>query len=73
MMIQIASRENDSNLLAEFRGALDEYTIDTFTRVHILLSTTTTSRAIFSRGTQLSRCSNFGFNSRKTLRHAMEN
>jgi len=54
------SRENDSNLLKEFRCAFVELTTDT--HMHILLSS-----AIFSRNTQLSRCSNFDLNSRKTL------
>lgn len=59
-------RRDDNNLLKEFRCAFVEHTTDTFTHMHILLSSVT-SRVIFSHNTQLSRCPNFGLNSRKTL------
>lgn len=60
-------REDDNNLLKEFRCAFVELTTNTFTHMHILFSSAT-SRAIFSHNTQLSRWPNFGLNSRKTLR-----
>lgn len=71
-MVYDVSRVDDCDLLKKFRCVFVEFTADTFTYMHILLSSAT-SRAIFTRSTQLSRRSNFDLNSRKTLAAAMEN